>query len=562
MVVKQKDLPESPGVYIFKSRGQVVYVGKAKNLKKRLANYFSSHATEKGKEIVETADSLEYIVVSNEREALLLEANLIYDNKPKFNVLLKDTRVYPYLIFTEDEFPYMKITHDKVKDSIGPFTSVSFLRSLVEIVEPILQIRNCDYDLSRVKRSCIEYGMKRCSAPCVHLISKEEYSKRIEIAKAFFHGDYARLKSWIKEKIDLYSEREMFESASRLKRMYERLEGFFEEQKVEFSEPVDVDVLTVRSNAAVLIKIRNGMMLAKFDFEINGGYADFLEWYYIGKGEKPAPRIVLESTFKGIKKWSKVLSSDVDGARDDDEKKLISIAVQNLEDHLKSAAFVDVSLKRLAELLSLNVSPKFIEGIDISHTHGTFTVASVVTFEDGKPNKKLYRRYKLANFSKIDDFESMRQVVRRRYSQHPLPDLLLIDGGKGQVDAVKDVISKIGKEASIVGLAKSDERIVFPDSREDLHLPLDDGALRILIEIRDEAHRFATAYHYSLRDKSMIESGLDSIPGIGPKRKKALLATFKNFSRIKKASFEELKEILGEKTAKKLEEIIHRENSL
>lgn len=554
MIEKVKNLPDDPGIYIFKFKGRIIYVGKAKNLKKRLSSYFSSRASDKAKQIVLEADNLDYTIVSNEREALLLEANLIYSNKPRFNVLLKDTRVYPYLVFTEDEFPYLMITHEKTNNAIGPFTSVGFLRTLIEIIQPILQIRNCNYDLSKVKRPCIEYGMKKCAAPCAGFISKEEYLKRIEIARSFFTGEIQNLKKWIEEKINVYSKKEMFESAQRLKKMYERLEDFFQAQGVELAESVNLDVLVVESGIAVLLKVRNGMMLAKLEFEIRGGYDDFIKWYYAGRNEKAADKIIVRNRFKGMSEWSTVLSVKIKFAEDDTEKRLLLIAYKNLQDRIKSVEFINNSLKRLKDLLSLNAPPKFIEGIDISHTHGNLTVASVVTFEDGKPNKKFYRKYRLSDISKIDDFESMRQVVKRRYSKHPVPDLLLIDGGKGQVDAVKNSLDEMRISAKIVGLAKEDERIVFPDERSDLHLKQDDGALRILIGVRDESHRFATSYHYSLRDKEMIKSALDEIPGIGIKRKKALLKAFKSLNGIKKASFEELKEIVGEKMAMKIME--------
>jgi excinuclease ABC subunit C len=551
MVEKIKDIPDSPGIYIFRSKGKIIYVGKAKNLKKRLFSYFSSRSSEKAKQIVLEADKLEYIMVSNEREALLLEANLIYTHKPKFNVLLKDTRVYPYVTFTKDEFPYIKITHDKIPGAIGPFTSVSFLKTLLEIIQPILQIRNCNYDLSKVKRPCIEYGMKRCAAPCAGFISKAEYARRIDLAKSFLTGNSQELKKWIEERISIYSKMEMFESALRLKKMYEKLEWFLQDQGVELPESVSLDVVAIESGIAVLLKVRNGMMLAKLEFEINGNYDDFMKLYY-GHEEEIVERIIVKKRFKGMAEWSKTLSTKVKIADDEIEKHLISIAYKNLQDRVKSAEFINKSLKRLQSLLSLNAPPKFIEGIDISHTHGNLTVASVVTFEDGKPNKKFYRKYKLSNIAKIDDFESMRQVVKRRYSKHPLPDLLLIDGGKGQVNAVKNALEEIHADAKIVGLAKEDERIVFPDERSDLHLKMDNGALRILIAVRDESHRFATSYHYSLRDKEMIKSELDSIRGIGQKRKKALLKKFKSVNGIKKAPFEDIKKVVGEKIAKKL----------
>ncbi len=551
MVEKTKEIPNNPGIYIFKSNGKIIYVGKAKNLKKRISSYFSSRSSEKAKQIVSEANKLEYIMVSNEREALLLEANLIYANKPKFNVLLKDTRVYPYVVFTKDEFPYIEITHDKLPDAIGPFTSVHFLKTLIEIIQPILQIRNCNYDLAKIKRPCIEYGMKRCSAPCVGFISKEEYVKRIELARSFLTGNSEELKKWIEEKISLYSKREMFESALRLKRMYEKLEWFLQDQGVELPESVSLDVIAIESGIAVLLKVRNGMMLAKLEFEINGNYDDFMKLYYV-RNEEIVDKIVVKERFKGMSEWSKILSTRIKIADNDMEKHLVSIACKNLQDHVKSSEFINKSLKRLQSLLSLNAPPKFIEGIDISHTHGNLTVASVVTFEDGKPNKKFYRKYKLSNLTKIDDFESMRQIVRRRYSKHAVPDLILIDGGKGQVNAVKNSLQEIRVDAKIVGLAKEDERIVFPDERPDLHLKMDDGALRIIIAVRDEAHRFATSYHYSLRDKDMIKSELDSIQGIGQKRKKLLLKTFKSINGIKKASFEDIKKVIGEKLAQKL----------
>ncbi len=561
LIEKVNELPESPGVYIFKKGSTIIYVGKAKNLKKRVRSYFSSRAPHKAREIVATADTLERVILSNEREALVMEANLIYKHKPRFNTLLKETRAYPYVRFAGGDFPYLEITHEKTPDSLGPFTSVHFLRTLIDSIQPILQIRTCRYDLEKVKRPCLEYGMKRCTAPCVGMISKEDYEQRIELTKSFLSGDIGTLKRWIKERIELYSNRKMFENAARLKHMYDRLEGFLEDQGVELADSIDMDALAVKGGAAVLLKIRKGVMLAKLEFEMKGGYDDFLKWYYMGRGEEIPSVIVAAERFKGMKLWSGRLSSTVKNASEAMEKKVSSIATENLESHLKSAAFLRVSLRRLKEIAELEEPPRFIEGIDISHTGGTLTVASVVVFENGKPNKNLYRRYRLSGFSKPDDFEAMRQVVRRRYSKHPLPDLLMIDGGKGQVNVVSEELKAIEKTAKIVGLAKEDERIVFPGRKEDLHLPVDDGSLRILIAMRDEAHRFATSYHYLLRDRKMTDSRLDSIPGVGSKRKKALLKAFGSLRGIKNASHDDLKAVVGEKLAKKIEEFLTRQGS-
>lgn len=561
LLEKVNELPESPGVYIFKKGSTIIYVGKAKNLKKRVKSYFLSRAPHKAKEIVATADTLDRVILSNEREALVMEANLIYRHKPRFNTLLKETRAYPYVRFAGGEFPYIEITHEKTKDSLGPFTSVHFLRNLIDSIQPILQIRTCRYELDKVKRPCLEYGMKRCTAPCVGLIPKEDYAQRVELARSFLSGDIGMLKGWMKDRIELYSKRMMFENAARLKKMYDRLEGFLEGQGVELVDSVNLDALAVKGGAAVLLKIRKGMMLAKLEFEMKGGYDDFLKWYYIGRGEEIPAAVIVPEKFRGMKLWSKRLGSKIKNAQEEIEKKIASIAAENLEGHLKSSAFLKVSLERLKEVAGLESPPKFIEGIDISHTAGTLTVASVVVFEDGKPNKNLYRRYRLSGFSKPDDFEAMRQVMRRRYTKHPVPDLLMIDGGKGQVNVVSEELEAIGKKANIVGLAKEDERFVFPGEREDLHLPVDDGSLRIMISVRDEAHRFATSYHYLLRDRKMVDSALDSIPGIGSKRKKALLKAFRSLKGIKKASHDELRKVVGEKMAEKIEERFTRQGN-
>ncbi len=557
---KVRLMPKDPGVYIFKKKKTPIYIGKAKNLRNRVLSYFSSRATGKAYKIASNADDIEYIVLSNEREALVMEANLIYAHKPRFNTLLKETHAYPYVTFEGGDFPYIKITHEKTPNSIGPFTSVSFLRNLVNVIQPILQFRTCTYDLSKVDHPCFEYHIKRCGAPCIGLMSKEEYGERMKIAYSFLSGDTKVVKEWIKKRIEAYAEQRMFESAEIMKRMYERLSKFLATQSVEFQESIDVDAVDVHNGGAVLVKVRNGMMLAKLEFELNGGYKDFIERYYIGRGESPAPLVIVKRNFRGLKTWSKRISSIVRTPESESEKKILAIASKNLDEYLNGATRIRKTLEEAKKRLGLNKIPQLIEGIDISHTSGTFTVASVVVFVKGRPNKDLYRRYRLSNFSKPDDFEAMRQVVKRRYPRHSVPDLLLIDGGKGQVNAVVDALNSAGiNNVQVIGLAKEDERLVFPGKQPDLHLPMDNNVLRLMISIRDESHRFATSYHYLLRGKKMTESFLDSIPGIGPKRKHALIKTFKSLKGIKHASHDELKSVVGEKMAKKIENSLSHE---
>ncbi len=554
---KVHSMPQKPGVYIFKKNGVPIYIGKAKRLKSRVSSYFSNRAIGKATRISSSADDIDYIVLSNEREALLMEANLIYAHKPRFNTLLKETHAYPYVRFRGGDFPYIEITHEKTSDSIGPFTSVSFLRNLINIIQPVLQFRTCTYDLTKVKRPCFEYHIKRCSAPCMGLVSKEEYGERIRIARAFLmEGDAKKIKAWMRKRIEAYAKQKMFESAEVMKRMYERLNNFLVTQSVEFQEPIDVDAVDVREGGAVLVKVRNGMMLAKLEFELKGGYKDFIARYYMGRGETPAPVILVGRNFRGIKTWSKRISSIVRIPENESERDILSIASKNLDEYLNGATRMRRTLEELKEKLGLSKLPELIEGIDISHTAGTLTVASVVVFVKGRPSKEHYRRYRLSNFSKPDDFEAMRQVIKRRYPRHSTPDLLLIDGGKGQVNAVVETLRSANLDnVHVVGLAKEDERIVFPGKQADLHLSMDDNALRLLIAVRDESHRFATSYHYLLRGKKMTESFLDSISGIGPKRKRALLKAFKSLKGIRRASHDELKKIVGEKMAEKIESI-------
>lgn len=554
---KARLIPEKPGVYIFRKNGIPIYIGKAKNLRKRVASYFSKNASKKSYRITEEADDLKYVTLFNEREALLMEANLIYNYKPRFNVLLKESHVYPYIKFTGGEFPYIKITHEKTPNSLGPFTSVKFLRELLNLVQPIFQLRSCAFDLSTVKHPCFEYQIKRCLAPCVGLVSKQEYGKRVKMVKRLFKGDTKFVKEWIEERIKMYAQREMFESAQFLKNMYIRLNDFLIKQSVEFPKPINVDAFKVQNGVAILIKVRRGMMLAKMEFEFNGDYKKFVESYYLGRRETPPQLILVPKEFRGIKAWSKRISSKIRVPENEDEKAIVSIVERSLAEYLTSKTRKLYTLERAKSILKLNKFPRFIEGIDISHTSGTLTVASVVSFIEGVPSKKDYRRYRLSSFSKPDDFEAMRQVVKRRYTHHRLPDLLIVDGGKGQVNAVKTALFSIGTvDMDIVGLAKEDERIVFPGERKDLHLSLNDDVLRLMIAIRDESHRFATSYHYLLRDKKMTASFLDSIVGIGPKRKRALLRSFNSLNGIKHASYEQLKQVVGEKIAKRIEEKI------
>ena len=547
-----KNFPEDPGVYIFKKNEKPVYIGKAKNIKKRLLQHFQARFS-KSMFIINEADSVEFIQTSTEKEALILEANMVFKQKPKYNIQLKGTEVYPYVSISKGPFPYVEIVRRKRdgKEIYGPFTSVKFLRELLDILQSILKFRTCKKKLERIKRPCMDYFIGRCVGPCIEgNVTEEEYEEILNELRDFFKGNINKFLDKIKERMEHHAKMLDFENAARYRDVLLKMKDMLERQGVELSKERSFDVVVGRDGMFVVLKIRGGYLLGKLSYEMKGAdLRDFIEHFYVRVSERPDLVISTE-------KVDNLLDIPVRKPQDEEERHLVDISLKNLENELRLKGLRMEQLKRLAEFAGLKDIPKRIEGIDISHLQGRGTVASLVVFIDGKPSKEDYRRYRI-NLKKPDDYRSIKEVVMRRYKKHDLPDILFIDGGVGQVKAAYHGLKKLGKEKEtvILGLAKSEERIVT--LKGEYVLPLTSPVVRALVTVRDEAHRFAVEGNRRIRRREGLRSVLESVKGIGPVRRKKLLERFSSIEEIKIASFEELSKLLGSKkiAEKLLEEI-------
>ena len=545
-----KIAPEDPGVYIFKKDDKAIYVGKAKNLKKRLTSYLKGHG--KASYIMEEANWLDFIVLRNEREALLLEAELIKKEQPKYNVRLKETEYYPYIRISDDEIPYVEVVRNKVGGGryYGPYTSVSFVRNLLDILQRLYGFRTCKKNLKRVKRPCFEYHLRRCVAPCIGNV--EEHRMAIESLERFLKGETENVLEEIRKKMEHHSSMLDFENAIRYRDILLRFEDILSSQGVILKEPRNLDVITHDDWLFVVLRIRNGFLLGKLVFEMSEGTVDdFVRDFYLIK-EREFPQVIITDDVPE-ENYSSFGVEYFGGPRDEVEEDLLQRARENLLKERETRGIRKESLKQLKEILGLPSFPRRIDGIDIAHSQGKFTVGSVVVFQDGIPDKRSYRHYKL-DLKNPDDYKSVYTIVRRRYEKHELPDLLFVDGGKGQVMAALKALRILKKECPVVGLAKSEERIVT--EKFELKLPLSHPALRALVTVRDEAHRFANLFHKRIREKESLSSLLDDIPGIGKKRKRELMKKFGTLDKVRKASVEELIEVV--KSRKIAEEILRR----
>lgn len=543
--------PDSPGVYVFKNEGGPIYIGKAKKLSARLRSYLSP-STEKIAHMLEEARDLELIVVESEKEALLLEANLIREYKPKYNVRLKDTEYYPYIRISNDEIPYVEVVKRKREDGtyFGPYTNVQFTKALLETLQMIYGFRTCKRDLKKVKKPCFLYHLHRCVGPCVG--RTEEHKNAVENLKNFLKGHIGEVMEFLRKKMELHSTMLDFENAAKYRDLLFNLSHLLESQDVVLPEPLNADILVHDRDLFVLLRVRDGYLIGKIVLEMEGGdVEDFIREYYLVSGnDLPAVLLLQERTETDYT----VLGLEYAGPpRNELEGSLLEKAKRNLENEINIRGLKKSALSEMVNLLGLTAYPYRIEGIDVSHAQGKYTVASLVVFEDGYPKKNDYRRYRL-DLEHPDDYAAIREVIKRRYSKHPLPNLVFVDGGRGQVNAVLEALEELKLSCDVVGLAKSDETVVTPSL--ELRLPRDHPVLRVLIQVRDEAHRFALKYHRLKREKQILESILNEIPGVGPVRKKRLVEHFGSIENIKKSSLDELAKIVG--SVKVAKEILER----
>ncbi len=572
-------LPDKPGVYLMKdNKSRIIYVGKAINLKNRVRSYFQSsrnHAPKVLAMVARIAD-LEYIITASEVEALILECNLIKKHRPKYNISLRDDKTYPYIKVTNEEFPRVYATRKVVKDGaryFGPYTSAGAVHETLRLLKTLFPLRSCRR--LDAKRPCLEHHIKRCLAPCAGKIDQAAYGEMIKAVGLFLEGRSDAVVKNLRRLMAAAAGELAFEQAARLRDQLTAVEKIIEKQNIVTGSGDQDAVGLARSAAGICAQvffIRSGKMVGRDHFMLTGGeeeteeniLAAFLKQYYSKAAFIPReillPLAVAEQQL--LSDWLSTVKGgrvQVEIPKRGTKKDLVSMAAGNAANVLQEQAVrqqadyekTTGAAAELGQYLGLPAAPDRIECFDISHIQGSETVASMVVFEGGQPNKNEYRRYKLKTVEgKPDDFKSMQEVVGRRYrealAKGPVPDLIIIDGGKGQLSSALEVIRAAGlSEVPVVGLAKEFEHIFREGCSEPVILPRHSQSLYLVQRIRDEAHRFAITYHRQLRSKRNLVSVLDHIPGIGPKRRKALWDHFGSLAKIKAAAVAELAKVDG-----------------
>jgi excinuclease ABC subunit C len=565
--VKSPDnLPNKPGVYIMRDDiDTIIYIGKAKNLVKRVKSYFREKLDRpKTQVLMSHFDSLEYIVTNSEKEALILEANLIKKHRPRYNVQLKDDKRYPYVKITDEKFPRLVITRNVTKNGIyyGPFTDVGSVKQTVKFLKSLFKIRTC----RNMDGPCLNSQIELCYAPCSGNISQEEYGEIINKIDLFFQGKYSTIVKNLKKEMMDAAKNEQFEKAAVIRDQISSIEEIMEKQFVELmDDDLDQDVIAISQGknevVVIIMPIRNGKIVGRDDFLMSGSQYDssseivfaFIQQYY-GYNRHIPKQILLDediddkellqdwlSDLRGNKVHIKVPQKGV-------KLRLVNMARKNAEIIQHQKKKMESALIELKKYLKLEKMPRVIEGYDISNISGKFAVGSKVSFKDAKPNKKKYKHFRMETPGP-NDFAMMEELLTRRLKmvdRDPEPDLIVIDGGKGQLGMACGVLEKLNlTHIPIIGLAKEFEEIYIPNSKRPIIIPKNNKALHLLQQVRDESHRFAITYHRKLRSKNISSSPLDDIVGIGEKRKIALLKSFGNIDNIKKASVDELAKTKG-----------------
>ncbi|NLM88049.1 MAG: excinuclease ABC subunit UvrC [Syntrophomonadaceae bacterium] len=574
-----KNVPLKPGVYMYKDQaGQVIYVGKAKALRQRMRSYFQSadRLHPKVRAMMGRVDDFDFIVTNSEVEALILENNLIKAYQPRYNIDLRDDKTYPYLkISMAEPYPRVYITRekkDKVSRYFGPYTDVASLKETLRLLTSLFPLRTCK-TLRPLNRPCLNRDLKKCLAPCTGQVSKEEYLQMVEQIIAFMEGDSREVLKAKEAEMKEAAHNLEFEKAARLRDQINAIRKISETQKAHLQSPWNLDLIGIivgeKDSLASVFKIRSGKIMAKDTFWLNRPtgqdeaelMAQFLRRYYTDNEDIPKELIVssLPAEQELIEEWLHSVTGhkvSIKVPQRGDKRSLLDMMMENahllFQERYEAESRQQAVLIHLSKMLELPVVPERIECYDISHLGGQETVASMVVFTQGVPDGSAYRRFKIKQ-DQNDDFASMRETLRRRFRQAqqqnpaflPEPDLIVIDGGLGQVNAVQAVLDELGVEIPLVSLAEKNEEIYQPHRSEPLVLPRRDEGLRLLQRLRDEAHRFAVEYNRQRRTRRMTSSALDHIEGVGPQRRRALLKKFGSVNGIREASLEELAAVPG-----------------
>ena len=589
---KLKLLPDSPGVYIMLDRdGVVIYVGKARVLKNRVRQYFhTSEKPVKVQSMVENIADFSYIVAPSEVDALALENNLIKKYKPKYNILLKDDKTYPYIkIHTREEFPHISITRRITKDGkyFGPFMGGINCKDIVDIAAKAYNIRTCNTPIGKNKKPCLNYHLKRCLAPCAGYVTKEEYAERVEKTIAFLSGNYEDAERLLKEKMAQFAGEEQFELALSARDKIAMLKRLGARRITSMPRDVDADVWAIASNglyaAVSLLVTRKGVMQGARTFSLEQGAGENSEAFLSLLTQYYSSHEVPHELILGAEADDELLASYTRQKRDRAltvtrpkmgvKKELLDMAQRNADEYLEKSVsqirhkddMTKSACARLQTLLELSHYPKRMECYDISNISGVDKVASMVVFTDGEADKYEYRRFKIKTVEGADDFKSLQEVLERRLSKlgteeeerFQKPQLIVIDGGKGQLSSVKEIFDKMGiTDIDLVALAKQEEEVFTLSKSESVKIEKSDYALRMLQRIRDEAHRFAITYFRNLHSKRNLSSVLDEIEGVGKNKRIALMTKFGSIDKIMKASEEELCacEGIGRELARRIRE--------
>ncbi|MGI8845489.1 MAG: excinuclease ABC subunit UvrC [Thermoleophilaceae bacterium] len=607
---KRLSLPDAPGVYLFKDeRGKVLYVGKATSIRKRVAGHFSKPGTRGAAEMTATVADFDFLVTETEAEALLAESSFIKRHRPRFNVRLRDDKSYPYIaISLDEEYPRVYFTrerHRRNRAYFGPFSSAKRVRETLELLGKVFQYRTCDgKEPGRQSGSpCLDYYIKRCQAPCVGYVSKEEYRENIETIISFLSGRYRQIERELEQGMRAAAEDQEFEVAAQMRNKLKAVKSLLERQRVTNESVGTLDAIAVAAEEtdanAQVFQVRDGVLADRQSFYLENAAArdesevleEFILQYYASAMAIP-PRLVVPRGLENVAALEDALSQQRGGrvairsAERGDKRRIFELAERNArlaldQDRLRSERTRTrrvESLEGLQAELGMEQLPMRIECFDISNLGETHTVASMVVFEGGTVKKSDYRRFGIRDAAQ-DDFAAMAEVLSRRVAQHraqqelsphekrydasfaSLPTLIVIDGGKGQLTAgLKELTELRELGTTVVSLAKRIEEVFVPGRRASIVMSHDSAPLQLLQRIRDEAHRFAIEFHRGRRDKAMTRSVLDDLPGVGPTRKRAILAHFGTPERVLAASREELEGVDGlpGKVAREMHQHLHR----
>jgi excinuclease ABC subunit C len=595
-----KTLPTHPGIYkYFDDQNELIYVGKAKNIRKRVSSYFTKTFTGyKTHELVRRIDHIEFTIVDSEQDAFLLENSLIKQFQPKFNINLKDDKTYPYIVIKNEPFPRIFLTRNKINDGseyLGPFTSVGRVRELLSFIKEFIPLRTCKLNLTEQNilkqkfKVCLEYHLGNCKGPCEGLQSKEDYAEGLQQIKQMIKGNLSPVIQRYKEEMNYYAQQLQFEKAEMIKKKIEGLENYQSRSVIVSKTLSNVDVFSIlheKDTAYVnYLMVQNGSIIQthtiSLEPKLDETDAEILSLAITELRKKfnsEATEIVLPFA---VEKESEQLVYTIPKAGD--KKKLLDLSEKNVNyfmEEMKRKKILRLEgrtekektevLVQLQNDLHLPSLPTQIECFDNSNFQGSFPVAAMVFFKNGLPDKNEYRRFNIKTVSGINDFASMKEVVSRRYvrllkEESPLPQLIIIDGGKGQLNAAVEGLEEIGMmgKTTVVGLAKNEEEIFFPGDKESIKLPWNSESLKLIRRVRDEVHRFGITFHRNQRSRGTFVNELEMIKGIGKNTADVLLKKFRSVKKIKELSKEDLEQSIGKSRANIVFEYFHQkeENS-